>query len=49
MAEKIDARIVYDETAAKMRDTFFDTYGKDNVAALHAAYDLITYLEDQGY
>jgi hypothetical protein len=39
--------MIYDETSAAMRDDFFDAYGKDNIAALHHAYDLISYLEDK--
>lgn len=38
-------KLVYDEVSVDMRDTFFDNYGVDNEAALHAAYCLITYLE----
>lgn len=44
-----DARIIYDDTAANMREVFFDSYGVDNELALHTAYDLITYLEQNGY
>jgi hypothetical protein len=45
----MDARIIYDNTAASIRDNFFDTYGIDNQAALHYAYDLIVYLEQNGH
>jgi hypothetical protein len=44
-----DARIIYDASAARLRETFFDAYGVDDQIALHAAYDLITYLEGNGY
>jgi hypothetical protein len=38
---------LYDETSAELRDSFFANYGNDNYAALHYAYDLITYLEEK--
>lgn len=37
-----------DSTILEMRQDFHDNYGTDNVAALHAAYDLICYLEQRG-
>jgi hypothetical protein len=37
-----------DTNILDMRQNFHDAYGKDHFAALHAAYDLITYLEQKG-
>ena len=39
--------ILYDSSSAEVRDAFFANYGVNNEHALHYAYDLITYLEDQ--
>lgn len=33
------------QTVLSMRQVFHDNYGYDNEVALHAAYDLICYLE----
>ena len=37
-----------DRDILSMRESFHNSYGTDNVAALHAAYDLICYLEQRG-
>jgi hypothetical protein len=37
-----------DGNVADMLEDFHNNYGKDAYAALHAAYDLITYLEQKG-
>lgn len=37
-----------DQQVLQMRQDFHDNYGTDNQAALHAAYDLICYLEQNG-
>ena len=37
-----------DKNILDMRQSFHDFYGTDNEAALHAAYDLVCYLEQKG-
>ena len=37
-----------DQTVLNMRQDFHNNYGTDNQAALHAAYDLVCYLEAKG-